>query len=310
MDGQTIGRLAVMDKNSYNEYRNAQTAFFGYFDVGNSQTATNLLFDAACSWARARGLTEMRGPAELIGAVGGGVLVDGFEHRPAIGMPYNYPYYDDLLRAYGFEKVTDHLSGYLRGAHELSERFYRISEKVKARYGFEIKSFSSMGEIRAWIPRVMPVHAQAFSGSQSFYPPSEAEARIVVDSLLSVAIPGLVKLVLKDDEIVGFILCYPDVSAGLQRARGRLWPLGWYHILREKRITEWVNVNGLGVLPAYQGRGASIMLYTELAHSVKAHGFRHVDVVQVDEANLKSFNDMQAIGVHWYKRHRTYRKSL
>ena len=309
-DGEMVGRVAVMDNRRYNEWRKAQGALFGYFDAVDDKNVTRLLFDAAGAWARSRGLTEIRGPTELIGAVGGGVLVEGFEHRPAIGIPYNFAYYDGLLRASGFEKSTDHLSGYLSGDHELSERFHRIAEKVKARYGLRIKTFASVDEMRAWVPRVLAVHAEAFSAAHTYYPPTESEANLVTESLLSVAIPGLVKLVLKDDQVVGFILCYPDVSEGLQKARGRLWPLGWLHILRDRKRTEWANVNGLGVLPEFQGRGASIMLYTELAKSVKAHGFRHVDVVQVDEANLKSRSDMEAIGVRWYKRHRAYRKFL
>lgn len=307
---ETIGRLAAMEKARYNEYQNSGTCFFGYFDCIDDAGTARLLFDAAAAWARARGLAEMRGPTELIGAMGGGVLTCGFEHRPAIAMPYNYPYYDDLLRGCGFEKVTDYLSGYLSGDHELPERFYRIARKVRARFGFALKSFESMEDIRQWIPAILTAHGQAFAGSNNYYPPSEAEALVIARTLMSVAIPELPKLVLKDDRVVGFILCYPDISAGLQRARGRMWPLGWYHLLRDRARTEWANVNGLGVVPEYQGRGASILLYTELAHSLKEHGFRHVDVVQVDEANVKSRSDMEAIGVRWYKRHRSYVQHL
>jgi hypothetical protein len=115
---------------------------------------------------------------------------------------------------------------------------------------------------------------------------------------------------MKGDDVIGYLFAYPDVSEALQRARGRLWPLGWYHILRDKKRTTWVNINGAGVLPAYQGRGANILLYTEMARTIKDFGFEHADVVAVGEDNVKSFSDMEAIGVHWYKRHRSYRRAL
>jgi hypothetical protein len=110
--------------------------------------------------------------------------------------------------------------------------------------------------------------------------------------------------------VIGFIFAYPDISAGLQRARGRLWPLGWLHILIERKRTNWVNLNGVGVLPAYQGIGASILMYAELARAIKGFGFEHADFVQVGEDNLKSRADVEALGVRWYKRHRNYKRSL
>jgi hypothetical protein len=115
---------------------------------------------------------------------------------------------------------------------------------------------------------------------------------------------------MKGDEIVGFLFAFPDLSAALQRSKGRLWPLGWYCILREFKRTKWVNVNGLGLLPAYRGVGGNVLLYTEMTQTVKEFGFEHVDVVQVGEENSKSMAENQALGVRWYKRHRTYVKAI
>ena len=91
---------------------------------------------------------------------------------------------------------------------------------------------------------------------------------------------------------------------------GRLWPLGWVYLLREFSRTKWVNFNGLGLLPQYQGVGANSILYTELARTIREFGFEHADVVQVEEQNAKSQGDMAAIGVSWYKKHRIYRREL
>ena len=156
----------------------------------------------------------------------------------------------------------------------------------------------------------MAVHRAAFSQTASFYPPTEREVMNVVNTIMTIIDPKLVKLVMKGDEIVGFILAYADISAGLRRADGRLFPLGWYHILRERGRTEWLNVNGLGMLPEYQGLGGNAILYTELAKTVKQSHFKHVEVIQVDEANFKSRSDMETIGVTWHKRHRHYKRTL
>ncbi len=97
-----------------------------------------------------------------------------------------------------------------------------------------------------------------------------------------------------------------DPPSGLQKVRGRLWPLGWWHILREFRRTEWININGLGLLPAYQGLGGSVLLYAALFQALSGEQFRHADLAQVAETNFKSMQDMAALNFDWYKRHRIY----
>jgi len=97
---------------------------------------------------------------------------------------------------------------------------------------------------------------------------------------------------------------------GLKRARGRLFPFGWAHILLSRRTTSLLDINGVGLLPSAQGMGANVLLYTALASAAQPYHFVAGDVVQVDESNSRSRADMEAIGVTWYKRHRTYRKAL
>ena len=309
-EGQTLGRIAVMHNRNYNAYRKTHVAFFGYFEVVEDIQVARALFEAAFDWARAQGLNAITGPKGIIGSDTGGVLVEGFEHRPAMGVPYNFPYYDTFIEDSGFEKDTDYFSGYLSGDHQLPERFYRIAEKAKARSGFWVKTFSSKREIRRWMPRVLEAHQEAFSQTHTYYPPTAEEITLIFDTLVSVVDPRLVKLVMQGEKIVGFLLAYHDVSAALQKAKGHLWPLGWYAILRERKRTRWVNINGLGVLPACQGLGANTILYTELAKTVKGFGFEHLDIVQAEEGNLESLADMKAIGVKWYKTHRSYERAL
>ncbi len=308
-DGEVVGRIAALENRRYNAYKQSQTAFFGYFEAIHNQQVAEALFTAVCEWAHKRGLKDIIGPRGVIG-IDGSVLVEGFDQRPALTIPYNFPYYDALISQAGFSKLTDLLSGYLPANHRLPERMHVIAEKMKQRRGFWVKQFRNKSEIRAWIPRVLAVHQAAFSQTRSFYPPTEQEVQRVIDSVLLIVDPRLVKLVMKGDEIAGFILAYHDISAGLQRANGRLWPMGWFHIWRERQRTAWLNVNGLGILPQYQGLGANAILYTELEKTMQTAAFRHIDVVQVDEANFSSRSDMETIGVQWYKRHRHYHRVL
>ena len=135
---------------------------------------------------------------------------------------------------------------------------------------------------------------------------TEAEMNVAADRLLSISDPRLIKLVMKDEDIVGFVFAFPDISAAIQKTKGRLWPLGWIHLLREFKRTNWINLNGLGLVAEHRGVGANAVLYTELAKSVYDFDFEHADVVQIEELNTKSLGEMAALGVEWYKRHRIY----
>jgi GNAT superfamily N-acetyltransferase len=304
--GRTLGRIAAMHNRRYNQFTGSSDAFFGFFDAVDDTSVSRALFDAVLTWARERNLTQVKGPRALIGADASGVLVEGFEHRPALNVPYNHPYYDRMVVDSGLVKDTDHLSGYFPGDHEVPDRVFRIADRVRARGGYRVKAFEDKEEMRAWVPRVREIYRRSFGGNHSFYPPTEAEMEAMADTIIGVTRPGMIKLVLQDDELIGFAFSYPDLSAGLQRAKGRLWPLGWLHLLRESRRTEWANCNGIGVLPEHQGLGPSILLYAETVKTLKAMGFKHADVVMVDERNFNSFSAMEALGVTWYKRHRSY----
>ncbi|GAF76130.1 unnamed protein product, partial [marine sediment metagenome] len=202
------------------------------------------------------------------------------------------------------------VSGYLPGDYQMPERILRIAEKIKQRRGMWIMHFTDKDEIRKWIPRVFEVYAKAFANSHTFFPPTDEEKEMIAETILEITDPGLVKGVMKGDELIGFVISYYDLSAALQRCKGRIWPFGWYWLLTERRRTKWANVNGAGLLPEYQGLGANVLLYTEMSKTIKSYGFEYADLVQVNELNTASMADMEAVGVTWYKRHRAYKRDL
>ena len=139
----------------------------------------------------------------------------------------------------------------------LPGRVKEISNRVKEKRGYYIKKFKNKNELIAMIPEVREVHHQAFSQGYGYYPHTDVEYRYVIDDLITIVDPRLIKLVMKDDHVVGFLFAYHDVSVGLQKAKGRLFPFGWLQILLDKRNTKWVNLNGVGILPEFQGLAAT-----------------------------------------------------
>lgn len=309
-DGETAGRIATLYNPRHARYTGKNTASFSFFESINDTLVSQALFDRIFEWARQRGLEEMTGPRGLTSLDGSGVLVKGFEHRAALNMPYNYPYYDTLIKGAGFERVSDSLSGYLPGDYELPERVETIAQKVMQRRGLSIKSFSTKKEMKEWVPRVAETYQKAFNVRPDSIPFSDSEIQAQGDALITIADPRLIKLVMAGDEVIGFIFSYHDISPALQKSGGKLFPLGWLYILQEQKKADWININGLGLVPEHQRVGGDAILFTELAKSVRSFGFKHADIVAVEDSNFASRNDLEALGVNWYKAHRNYRRDL
>jgi len=308
---EVVGRIAVIDNSRYNEYHDERAAFFYHFEALDDRAVSRGLFEAAFDWARRRGLRRIWGPKGFMTADGQGLLVEGFEHRPAMGIPYNYPYYHDLVTDAGFEKQFDFISAYIDREMSLPPRFLEVAERVKKRRGFHTISFSNKGELRALIPRITRVYNASFVEVQGYVPITEAEAEAIGDRILAIADPGLIKLLTKEDEIVGFVLGYPDLSAAIQRCQGRMWPLGWYYMMREFKRTEWLNLNGAGILEKYRGLGGNAVLYAELFRTIIDNPqYQYGDLVQVQETNYRMVQELEAAGVKPYKKHRVYTRSL
>jgi hypothetical protein len=308
---EVVGRIAVLDNARYNEYKGERTAFFYHFDVVDDRAVSRALFDAAFDWARGRGLEMMWGPKGFTALDGRGLLIEGFEHRPAMGIAYNYPYYGELVEDAGFEKQLDFLSAYIDKQMGIPGRFLEVAEKVKKRRGFRTVRFRNRADLRAAIHRVAAVYNASFVEVQGYVPITEAEAEAIANNILAVADPTLIAVLMKGDAIVGFVLAYPDLSAAIQRCRGRLWPTGWYHLLREFKRTQWLNFNGAAILEPYRGLGGNALLYAELYQTLMGRPqYQYADLVQVQETNTRMIDELRAVEVRLYKKHRIYQRSL
>jgi hypothetical protein len=309
-DGRTLARVAVLDNSRYNGHTGRNAAFFTYFDAVDDIGAARGVLDAAAAWAAERGRTILLGPKGFVRSDAPGLLVEGFEYEAALAMPYNFDYYPRLLESAGFVKEVDYLSGYLTKGYELPDRLVRLVGAIKERYGFQARALRSKRELRRWIPAFQKINNEAFTRVWGYYPIDEAEARMVARQLLTIADPKLLKIVTKGEDIAGFLFIFPDVSAALRKTKGRLFPLGWLTILRGLRTTTRMSGNGVGLLPQYQGKGASALLYAEIAATLTSAGATHCDVAQALESNVKSLGDMNMLGVVWHKRHRVYRRTI
>jgi hypothetical protein len=309
-DGYPLGRIAVLDNRNYNEYNHEQTAFFYLFECEHDRDTAQALFEASFAWARRRGLNKMFGPKGFTALDGMGLLVKGFEHRPALSIPYNRDYYPTLLEAAGFEKESDVLSGYLGSPTQFPEKIHEIAELVQKRRGLHIARFRRRSDLRRLIPNLKELYNASLGGTTGSAPITDDEVRLMADQLLWFADPSLVKVVMKDDRMVGFLLAYPDISAAIQRHKGRLFPFGWLDALLELRRSPYLDINGAGMIEGFRGVGGTAILFSEMCKSILERNPQHVEVVQIGADNDRMLRELRDLGVDFYKVHRMYQRAL
>ena len=313
-DGKVVGRICAGENKLFNEYHKTRKAQFYFFDTIDDLEVAKALFEAAFDWARKRGLDTMIGTKGLSPFDGYGILVEGFEHRQMMTMMnYNYDYYPKLVEALGFEKEVDFVSCYLPAdAFKIPERVERIAQRVLQRGNLWVKNFKSKKElVGGWAQRIGRTYNKTFINNWEYYPFTQGDVDYAVQNVFMVADHRLIKLIMHGDDIVGFLFAFPDASAALQRAKGRLFPFGLVDILLEMKRTKTVSGNGMGVLPEFQGTGGNALLYYELGKTVlDNYDYKFVEMTQVAETTHQMRADLKNLNGVEYKNHRVYRRVI
>jgi len=311
-DGKMVGRIAVMENRPFNTYHKTTKAQFYLLDMIDDLEVSTALFNAASEWAHARGLTELVGPKGFNAFDGYGILVEGFEeHQMMTMMNYNFDYYPKLMEAMGFEKEVDFVSCYIPcEKFIIPERAKEVARRVEERGTLKVKNFKNKRELLQWADRVGDAYNKVFVNNWEYYPLSKREIKALVDSLMVVLDYRLIKIITHNDDLVGFLLGFPDISAALKRGKGRITPWSIVDMLLCMKNTKWISLNGAGVLPEYHGRGGNALLYAEMEKALANFGFDHGELTQVAETAVQMRKDLISMGGRAYKNHRIFHKAI
>ncbi|MEA3326468.1 MAG: hypothetical protein U9R53_04065 [Chloroflexota bacterium] len=313
MDGQQpVGRLVMLQSFNQNTNSTAKTGHFYLFESLNDNSIARELFNKGIAWVKERKIEKIYGPKGMTPMDGLGLLVRGYEHRPAFGMPYNPEYYADFLIKYGFAQVNESESGYLNvDSISLPEKIFKAAQLVKKRKGLYTLQINSNKDLRNAVSLLGSMYNAALIGSDSGAALTEDDLNTMAKGLMWIAQPKLVKIIMKDDQAIGFLLAYPDVSKALQATHGRIFPFGWMRILWEKSHTKYININGIGVADEYRGMAGTAVLFSELYDSVSSSGqFKHAEVIQIGIENNRMQRELRDLGIDFYKTHAMFELSI
>lgn len=316
---RVVGRISSHIDHLHTSRHGECLVVFGHFECERDPEAASALLDAAARWGRERGATALRGPLSFSLHHESGLLVEGFDEPPVIGMPYNPPYYAELFEHTGLVKSMDllgaraELGAEFGGLASLPEEMLRIADGVKQMAGLTVRH-GRRQDMAAEIERVVSVYNRAWTDNWGFVPLTPAEGRALTRDLDPVLVPELAVIAEAGGEPVGVLLGIRDINRALIRLDGRLLPLGWLRLVRAIPRIDSCRLILFGVLDAYRGLGVSALMVVEAVKAGLAAGFRQVEMSWMLETNqailrpLLSFGGQ--LGVHLHRRWRIYERSL
>lgn len=309
--GKVVGRICAMINPRYNELYSKKRARFGWFDTIEDFEVAELLMKTAGQWALENGMDEIHGPLYYNTLGKQGMLVEGFENIPPFNCLYNFPYYNDFVQRLGFEKEFDWLQYKVVADHGVPEKADRVANLVASRYRLHFGSLDKLKSDPSRVKEFFRVYNEAFASSvPNFIPFTDEEIEEEAKTTLPF-VSDKISCVLFDEneEIVAFGISFPSISKALQKAKGHLFPFGWFHILKAMRNYETTDLMLNGAAPKWQNKGVSAVYYREMANRARKVGNRWAITNPQAEFN-SAINIWNSYEHEAYMRRRCYIKKL
>jgi hypothetical protein len=308
--GQLVGRAMGIVNRRHNEMLKERTARFACLECTDDPEVAHALLGYVEEWARRQSLTKIIGPFGFTDQDPEGFLVEGFEYEPTIVTYYNFPYLIPLLEAEGYAKEVDYVVYRIPVTGKVPEVWDRIAERVASRGHFQLLEFTRRRDLKGYIRPVLGLMNEAFQGIYGYSPLDDEEMNGLAKQYLPLLDPRFVKVVVREGEVVGFIIGIPNLYEGIVRSGGHLLPFGFLHILRAARRAKQLDLLLGGIKEEYRARGVDVLLGGAMMRAAFLAGFEVMDSHHELESNLKVRAEMERNGGVIYKRFRIFQKAL
>jgi GNAT superfamily N-acetyltransferase len=311
-DGKCVGRIAGIISHAANIKWDTRRIRFSRVDFIDDYEVSKALFRTVEDWGRSEGLTQIHGPIGFCDMDQEGMLVEGFEEEGMFITIYNYPYYIEHLERLGYRKDIDWVEFRVRLPEERDKKLDALSEAVLKKYKITLVELKSRREVKPYIPQVLNLLNICYSKLYGAVELSPAQIRKYVNQYILLINPEYVKFLFNEaKEMIGFGLAMPSMNRAVKRSRGKLFPFGWYHILRAPFAKASVlDLYLVGVLPKMQNKGLTAILLNSMSATARKNGIKYAET----GPELENNRQVQALWKFYetenHKRRRCFIKSL
>jgi GNAT superfamily N-acetyltransferase len=306
-EGRVCGRIAAIVNHAHNDWYKERRGFFGFFECIDDQAVANGLFDAAREWFAQQGIEAVRGPVNPSLNYEIGLLIDGFDEPPSFMMTYNRPYYARLLDTYGFRKAQDLFAfwGHVDMLEEVSQRLNPLGDIVLERFELTCRPMDT-SRFHQEISSFLDIYNRSLVSTWGFVPMSDGEVRKQAAGMRQMIVPELTTIAEVKGKAIGAMFGLLDYNPRIKEINGRLLPLGFLKLLRNRRALRRVRLISTNVLPEYQSWGVGIALVARLVPDAVKWGIQEAEFSWVLESNDLSYKTLKKGGAKITKHYRIY----
>jgi len=312
-DGKPVGRIAGIINHLVNKRSGMLEGRFGYIDFIDDDEVSSALVNAVTEWAKQKGMTSLTGPLGFTDMDQEGMLVEGFDEVSTQATIYNYPYYPQHMERMGFVKDVDWLEFRVEVPDAVPEKMARIARIVKQRLNIDTVKYTNRKKlVKDYGDAIFKLINEAYDDLFGYSPLSEKQIKHYIKMYLPfLPLEDLSLVVKPDGELIGVGISLPSLSQALIKCRGRLFPTGWYHLLRAfKGKNETVDLLLIAVKPEYQGKGVNALFFDDLIPYFIKFGYKWADTGHELEENERVQQQWQYFNYRQNKRRRAYTKEI
>lgn len=321
-DKEIVGRVVAIINHKANKTWGAKNVRFGWIDFIDDIEVLKALMDTVEQWGRERGMNKIVGPLGFTDMDPEGMLTDGFDQLSTMSTSYNYPYYPKLIEQLGFEKEVDWVERKVMvptaDAQADAAKYIRVAELSSKRYNLHMRRFKSHKEILEaangqYVQKIFDVINRSYANLYGYSQMNERQIKQYADTYLPFLDTRLLAVVEdENNEPIAVGICIGSLSYALQKAHGKLFPFGWWHLAKAVYIkpAPVLDMLLIGVLPEWQNKGVNALLFAEIIPVAQKMGFVWAETHVQLEDNEKSQVQWAHLDCTIHKRRRCYQKSL
>ncbi|KAA6303454.1 MAG: hypothetical protein EZS26_000005 [Candidatus Ordinivivax streblomastigis] len=310
---QIVGRIAGIINHRANETWNQKYARFSFMDFVDDETVSSALLQAVESWAIAKGMNGIQGPLGFTDLDHEGLLVWGFDQMGTMATAYSFPYYQEHLAKLGYVKDQDWQEFHIQIPKKIPEKHQRISTIVLEKYGLQIKKFKRTKDIWPYARKIFELWNEAYKPLYGYSELSPKQIEYYIKMYIPMLRLDMITLVVRkeDDAVIGIAITLPSLSKALKKAKGSLFPIGWFHLLKSLYGKgKVVDLYIIGVLPEYQSKGVNALMFCDLIPVFNKIGFEYAESNPELETNTKIQSQWDYFETKHVKTRRAFIKQL
>ncbi|MFV0530719.1 MAG: GNAT family N-acetyltransferase [Flavobacteriales bacterium] len=307
-----VGRIATIINWSEVKQQNRSKMRFGWFDIIDDFEVSRQLIGEVEKMAKEKGLKQVEGPVGFSNLDKAGLLIKGFKEIGTMVTLYNHPYYAEHLEKLGYEKHLDWVEYKINALDEMvPDKIIKFSEIISTRYHLKPKKFQTKDDMKKLVDPMFELLDATYSILPSYVPITRKQIDYYREKYISFINPDYVSVIVdENDKMVAFAITMPSYSKALQKAKGTLFPLGWFHLLKANKKNNTVAFYLIGVKPEYQNKGVTSILFHEMGKTFKKYGIKYMETNPELENNKNVQALWSAYNAVQHKTRRSYIKTL